>query len=106
MMYLEKQTVMNSIKDLANGIENMYSLESSVQVYIEESEDPTICYLGYSFVWQGKRTIIKMKHFVNEVGAIAVDRNNGTHIIEIEGKENTGFKTLGEAFNELGMSKK
>ena len=106
MMYLEKQTVMNSIKDLANGIENMYPLESSVQVYVEESEDPTICYLGYSFVWQGKRTIIKMKHFVNEVGAIAVDRHNGTHIIEIEGNKQAGFKTLGDVFNELGMSKK
>ena len=106
MMYLEKQTVMNSIKDLAKGIENMYPLESSVQVYVEEPEDPTICYLGYSFVWQGKRTVIKMKHFINDVGAIAVDRQNGTHIIEIEGDELDGFKTLGDAFNELGMSKK
>lgn len=106
MMYLEKQTVMNSIKDLANGIEKMYPLESTVQVYVEETEDPTICYLGYSFEWQGKRTIIKMKHFVNEVGSIAVDRHNGTHIIEVEGKENPGFKTLGDAFNELGIYKK
>lgn len=106
MMYLEKQTVMNSIKDLAKGIENMYPLESSVQVYVEESEEPTICYLGYSFMWQGKRTIIKTKHYINEVGAIAVDRQNGTHIIDIEGKENPGFKTLGDVFKELGMSKK
>ncbi|MFP3727700.1 DUF5634 family protein [Priestia filamentosa] len=105
MNFLEEQTIINSMEQHAKRIKEMFGIPSNVQVYTEETEDPSICYLGYSFTWKEEPVIIKMKYIKNKVHQLSgIQQENYWHV-KHGIHESSQHRTLGDVFDVLNIKR-
>lgn len=118
MNYLSQDTIYQDLKSKAEYMNNHYNVQD-MMVYIEGPVDSTTFYFGYSFSINNKRTIVKMPYLSRTeqiptpfgvlAGAeieLAIDKNNEVWTVSTEGlSDKTGFKSLGEVFDLLGIKK-